>query len=870
MSKDTTPLMRQYLGIKKNYSDCILFFRMGDFYEMFYEDAKIAARTMNVALTSRSKERDEPMCGVPYHALTTYLSRMVNAGFKVAICEQVEDPKEAKGLVAREVVRVVTPGTLTEDYLLNEKEANNLVALCEEDGLVGLASVDLSTGTFDAQEFDGEKRFEKVMDELVRLAPKEIVVPDSMKNGSPLAGSLENSDLKLEKFDFVNFDSDEARKRLCELLGVSSLEGFGLANRIAAIGAAGGAVGYIAKQSPGGLSSLTSIRYLHAGEEMEMDAATTRNLELVSNLSDGSRDGTLLEVLDRTKTPMGARLLRNRILKPLKKKETILKRQELVTVFFQNFRESASLQAILERVSDFQRASSRIAGKNFNPRDFSSLKNSVALLPGIIGTVKGLDSGVISDLSARWDNLDELRALLEGAVSDNHPATFKDIGFINEGYSAELDELRSFSQKSADAIKDMEQAEKEKTGISSLKFGYNRIHGYYIEITKKHSGKAPDGWIKKQELLNCERYVSPELKEIEEKLATSEERARTMEAKLVEELRDETLKFLTRIGEAAHMVARLDVAVSLAETARLNNYCKPELTENSELYLEASRHPVIERLMTEENFVPNDVTLGDGGETLKIITGPNMAGKSTYLRQSALAVLMAQMGGYIAATSGVVGIADRIFTRVGAQDRLQKGLSTFMVEMVETANILNNATKSSFIILDEIGRGTSTFDGISIAWAVAEHLAHLKARTLFASHYHELTDMAESMEGVANYNVSAKEYHDRLIFMRKIEKGPADKSYGIQVGRLAGLPPAVLESARRVLADLEKMEFAPDGKPALRVKERSREGKKEKEQISLFDARHHPVIDTLKNTDLDNMTPVEALALIDRLKRLLD
>jgi DNA mismatch repair protein MutS len=891
---DLTPLMRQYLDIKKRYTDCILFFRMGDFYEMFFEDAKVAAKAMNIALTSRSKDKDEPMCGLPYHALSTYLARMVSAGHKVAICEQVEDPKEAKGLVKREVVRVVTPGTLTEDYLLDEKIANYLAALSEEKEGVGLAVVDLSTGLFTAREFVGERRYEKIFDELVRLAPREVIVSDSLRNGSKLLEVIDGSDFNFEKLDFLNFDPEEAQKRLHSLLGVSTLEGFGMEGRVSAVSAAGGAVGYIERQSPASLEAVTSIKYLHSGEEMEMDGASIRNLELVSNLADGSSEGTLISILDRTRTPMGARLLREWIVKPLKNLSAIQKRQSVVTSFFDNFRESATLQSVLEKVSDFERASGRIAGKNFNPRDFSSLANSLSRLPEVLGAVEALGGEGLSEILNGWDNLEDLSAVLEKAVNVSHPATFKEQGFIKDGYNADLDEVRSFCRSGADTIKEMEQAEKKTTGISSLKFGFNRIYGYYIEVTKKNIDKVPVGWIKKQSLVNCERYVSPQLKEVEEKLTGSEERALALETELVEGLRGEVIRRLARVAKSAELTARLDVAVSLSETARLKNYCAPELTEGDELELVESRHPVIESLMTEENFVPNDVRLDGADETFLIITGPNMAGKSTYLRQAALAVLMAQMGGYVAAHSAKIGVADRIFTRVGAQDRLQKGLSTFMVEMVETSNILNNATERSFVILDEIGRGTSTFDGVSIAWAVAEFLAEKGVRTLFATHYHELTDLAATQKGVANYNVSAKEYDDRLIFMRKVEEGPADKSYGIQVGRLAGLPSEVLKTARRVLADLERMEFGADGKPTLKSEHFKESDPAGKNQISLFEnaprsrrgdddafsdasdgaqgtqPSRHPVMDELLGIDINNVTPVEALKILNRLKELIN
>ncbi len=858
--------MRQYTAIKKNYPDCLLFFRMGDFYELFQEDAKIAAKALNVALTSRSKTKNEPMCGVPYHSLATYLERAVRAGHKVAICEQVEDPRQAKGIVKREVVRVVTPGTLTEDYLLDEKEPNYLASISVGSDSLGLAVIDLSTGTFLAREFDGDKRIEKLIDDIARFSPKEVIVPDEIGTGNKrLLDALDMAGLRCEPLDAFYFSPEEAVRELTTTLGVGTLEGFGLSGKRDAVGAAGAAVSYIRRNSPSSLGAVDSIRFVPADEGMEIDAASVRNLELVSNLSNGSREGTLIEIIDQTKTGIGARLLRERVVKPLTGKDAILKRLSLVTAFFEDFASCGEIRNILSGMSDFERAFGRIAGKNFNPRDFSSLCYSLELLPKILEALGIMLDSSIKELAKEWDNVEELASLLQKAVNRSHPATFREVGFINDGYNAELDELRSFVRNVTGTIKGMEETEKIKTGIPSLKFSYNKIYGYFIEITKKHADKVPESYIRKQSLVNCERFVSQELKELEEKLAGADEKSKELEARLIDKLRLETLKYLPRVRKAAKLTAKLDISAGLAETARLNDYSLPEITEGRELELESSRHPVIERLMIEETFVPNDISIGKESRHLMIITGPNMAGKSTYLRQVALAVLMAQIGSYVAAKKAVIGIADRIFTRVGAQDRLQKGLSTFMVEMVETANILNNATERSFVILDEIGRGTSTFDGVSIAWAVAEFLAKRKTRTLFATHYHELTDLTATQDGVANFNVSAREYKDKLVFMRKLEEGPADKSYGIQVARLAGLPKEVLESSKRLLAELEKMEYGSDGKPVLKAQDPT-----DDKQFSLFDARSHPVVDALRDADIDSMTPLEALNLINKMRDMLD
>ncbi|MBI5637680.1 MAG: DNA mismatch repair protein MutS [Nitrospinae bacterium] len=860
-----TPLMRQYMAIKKNYPDCVLFFRMGDFYEMFFEDAVAASRILNIALTSRDKGADgkekTPMCGVPYHALEAYLGKMVKHGQKVAICEQMEDPALAKGIVKREVVRVVTPGTLTEDWLLDEKSSNFLAAVAPGEKGIGFAAADLSTGNFTAREFEGPRAVDALMDELARLMPKEVLVPHDAGGG--LLEML--GDYRVEKLDFLAFDTDESTRRLQEQFDVSTLEGFGLHGRGLAVSAAGGIVHYVKKNAAEVLASLHTIRWVKSGGEMELDAATLRNLEILQNIGEGSVDGTLVAVLDKTRTAMGGRLLREWMVKPLKDRETILQRQAAVTAFFSDPSTAENFRARLANVDDFERAITRIAGKSFNPRDFSSLQRSLAALPALREEAAKLPGYAIAAILAEWDDVAELADLLDRAVSPSHPATFKDVGFMREGFSKELDELRGFRDNATESIRKLEEKERAATGISTLKVGYNKIYGYYIEITHRNIDKAPANYIRKQSLVNCERFVSPELKEIEEKLLSSDERAKQLEAKLVEELRAAAAGYIKRVRGAAGVIARLDVASALAEGARLYGYCAPEMLDTDELALEESRHPVIERLMTEENFVPNNIAMEGERERLMVITGPNMAGKSTYLRQVALAVLMAQMGGYVAAKSARIGIADRIFTRVGAQDRLQKGLSTFMVEMVETANILNNATGRSVVILDEIGRGTSTFDGISIAWAVAEFLARLKARTIFATHYHELTDLAFTEPGVANYNVTVKEQRERLVFLRKVEPGPADKSYGIQVARLAGLPKEVLKRAKAVLKQLEKMELDADGRPALKGADMG-----EGLQVPLFTAPIHPVVEGLRETDIDNMTPLDALNYLHHLKEKLE
>jgi DNA mismatch repair protein MutS len=853
--------MRQYLGIKRNYPDCVLFFRMGDFYEMFFEDAKTASRALNIALTSRDKdgETKTPMCGIPYHALAAYLGKMVRAGHKVAICEQMEDPKQAKGIVKREVVRVVTPGTVTEDYLLDEKRANYLCAVSVGADGAGLSTADLSTGRFTTREFAGAKWREELGGELARIQPGEILVSADLAPENGLFAELNG--FKVEKMDSLAFDEEEARKTLAGRLGVATLDGFGLAGKSLAVSSAGAVLMYVKKNSPDALNSLDSISLLHSGGEMELDSATLRNLEILQNLSDGGREGTLVDALDGTMTSMGARLFRERLVKPLTDAGAIMERQGLVTSFFENQAVRGEFLRILRDVGDFERCVGRIAGKNFTPRDFSSLLSSLTKLPRLQKEAELLNGEKIKSLLLAWDNVEELARLLSTAVNPDHPATFKEPGFIRSGYSAELDGMRAFRENFVSAIRAMEADAREATGINTLKIGYNKIYGYYIEVTNKHAEKVPPNYIRKQSLVNCERFVSPELKEMEEKLVSSEEKIKILEDSLVVELRGKTLAHLRRTRSAADLVAQLDVSAALADVAARRDYCAPEITDGAELYLEDSRHPVIEQIMTEENFVPNDVGMTDGEPRLMVITGPNMAGKSTYLRQVALAALMAQTGGYVAAKSARLGVADRIFTRVGAQDRLQKGLSTFMVEMVETANILNNATGKSLVILDEIGRGTSTFDGISIAWAVAEFLARVGARTIFATHYHELTDLALTEPGVSNHNVSVKEYREHLVFLRKVEPGPADKSYGIQVARLAGLPKDVLKRARAVLRQLEKMEFGADGRPSL-----SGADAKDEPQVSLFDARRHPALESLRDADLNGMTPLEAMNFLQRLK----
>jgi DNA mismatch repair protein MutS len=796
--------MKQYFSIKEKYHDAIVLFRLGDFYEMFGEDAKTASRILQIALTSRDKSKDEPvpMCGVPYFSVDSYITKLIKAGHKVAICEQMEDPKLAKGIVQRDVVRVITPGTHIPEQ---PKENAYIMGIFSYQNICGIAIADLSTGEFLVYETD-----KSVEDEIGRYEPREILCPGSMKDNIHYQEAFQG--IYVSYYDDWHFDYTESYKTLLRYFKVSSLDGYGCDGMNAAISAAGALVSYLEETQR--ILTFKRISVVNQTEYMFLDAATKKNLEIIHNLKDGLVEGSLLWVLDETLTPMGGRFLRSAVTKPLLSIPEIKKRHDAVETIFEDYELREDLRATFRKIQDMERLTSRVISRTAGPRDLTALKSSIEYMPKIKKFLISSENAYIKDIGKSISEFKELVDLINSSIVENPPATPRDGGIIRKGYDRNVDELRNVSFHGKDFITKLEAEERQRTGISSLKVGFNKIFGYYIEITKPNLHLVPDDYIRKQTLANCERFITEDLKEYETKVLGAEDRLKELEYEIFHGILEKIQKYANELLDTSAHIAMIDFLTSLAVVAKRYGYTKPEITDDDLIEITGGRHPVIERLLitrsissSDEKFIPNNAFINCSNSRLLIITGPNMAGKSTYMRQIALIVLMAQIGSFVPAESAKIGIVDRIFTRIGALDFITRGQSTFMVEMIETANILNNATLKSLILLDEVGRGTSTFDGISIAWAVAEYLVNnIKARTLFATHYHELTDLALNMEGIENYNVVVKEWGDEVIFLRKIEKGPADKSYGIQVGRLAGLPESVIEKAKVILDELEKKE----------------------------------------------------------------
>ncbi len=852
---ELTPLMKQYFSIKEKYKDAIVFFRLGDFYEMFGEDAEKASKILQIALTSRDRSKDNPipMCGVPYFASETYIAKLVKAGYKVAVCEQMEDPKDAKGIVERDIVRVITPGTHTPE---NPKENAYIVSIFPFAGIHGIAIADISTGEFSLFETNKD-----IQDELYRFEPREILIPQSLSEDLYYRERLDSFFITF--YEDWYFDYSEAYKLLLKHLHVSSLEGFGCDNMNAAICSAGALVNYI-EETQKDTFRLKKIFPLRQENFMFLDATTQRNLELTHNLRDGSSDNTLLWVLDQTLTPMGGRFLRASVLKPLLDIKKIRERQDAVEYLYEDFEKLESLRTSLRKIQDIERLSLKIDSGTANARDLIAIKNSISYLPKIKHILASTRNSYLKFLSEEISELTTIKELIEKSIIETPPSTLKEGGIIKTGFNSEIDALRNISQNAKEFISKLEQKEKEKTGINSLKISYNKVFGYYIEITKSNLHMVPENYIRKQTLVGGERFITPELKEYESKVLGSEERLKALEYQIFQGILKEISKETNLISKSASAIAILDFLASLAVVAKRYNYVKPHIVENGILDIADARHPVIERIQTDERFIPNSIYMDNSDERLLIITGPNMAGKSTYMRQVALIVIMAQTGSFVPASEAKIGIADRIFTRIGASDFLTKGQSTFMVEMIEVANITHNATSKSLIILDEVGRGTSTFDGISIAWAVAEYILNsLRARTLFATHYNELTELALTHDGVRNYNIAVKEWGDEIIFLRRIEKGPADKSYGIQVARLAGLPDSIIKRAKEVLANLEKEELNETGVPRFAGKK----SKKGSIQLDLFSSATDGVISDLKSIDINKLTPEKALKKLIEIKK---
>jgi DNA mismatch repair protein MutS len=843
MSDEVTPIRQQYLDVKRQHPESILFFRLGDFYETFDQDAEIAARELDIVLTSRAvaKGMRIPMAGIPYHAVESYLARLIDKGYHVAICEQLGDEPGKNGLFTREVVRVVTPGTIVEPGMLQGDRNNYLLSLVIQDDRAGLAVVDITTGEFTATEIAGPEMSGNLRGEVLRLRPVELLLPEPVALPDGIPGSQ-------TRWTAWRFEYNRCLDKLKSHFGVASLEGFGLRGMNTAVRAAGALLQYLEETQPAALKLLTSLSTYSLSEFMTLDAATRRNLELTETIRQNTVEGSLLNVLDLTVTPMGKRLIRQWVSKPLLDPAVIRTRQESIAYLIDQGVLRAELRGDLRVLSDLERLTNRIISGHAMPHDLTAVAATLRCLPKI----RGLFGDLTPALQAVMEHLRPCQgelALLDAAISDDPPATLQNTGVIRPGYSAELDGVIEASRHAREWIANLEAVERERSGIKTLKVGYNKVFGYYIEISRGAANNAPSDYIRKQTLVNAERFITPEMKEYEALVLNAEERIHEIETRLFRQVCAEIANASRALLDTARALAELDVLASLAEVAALHNYIRPDISTDTILEIRDGRHPVVERGLKSERFVPNDSTF-EGGEVVRIITGPNMAGKSTFLRQVALIVLMAQMGSFVPAAYAHIGLVDRIFTRIGAQDEIHAGQSTFMVEMIETANILNHATPRSLLVLDEIGRGTSTYDGLSIAWAVVEFIHNhprLRARTLFATHYHELTQLSELLPGVRNYNVAVSEAEGHVVFLHKIVPGGTDRSYGIHVAQLAGMPKPVIQRASEILAQLE----ASSGK-AVKINPNL------PQQMSLF-PETNPLVDDLKELDVNALSPIEAL-----------
>lgn len=870
---DTTPLMRQYNDIKARNPGTVLLYRMGDFYELFNDDAKIASKVLGLTLTSRNHGGTDntPLAGFPFHALERYANRLVKAGYKIAICEQTEDPKLAKGLVKRDVVEVITAGTATEDSYIEEKANNFIVCVHVLNKKAGIALCDLSTGLFQVEELSCDD----IEKELVRIDPSEILLSDI--DDEKLLKVIHDSFFRIviSRYDSWKFDFPNAQSAITDHFKIVSVESLGLEGYEAGICASGALLLYLKEQKKNDLAHITAITPRGLSDVAELDPATIRNLELLQSMRNEDSDGTLISVLDKTSTAMGARLLKRWITNPLTNIDAITQRLDCVEYFKKDVFNRSEIELLLKRVADIERLIGRISFERANARDLISLKNSLENFPKIISSLSNVKLKYIQELVASLNGFEPLAQKIGETIAENPPLSIRDGGIIKDGISAQLDEIRDAAVNGKQWIAKLQETERARTGISSLKVGYNKVFGYYIEISKSNVDLAPENYIRKQTLVNGERYITPELKDMESKVLGAQERLSNLEYELFVNIRKEIASECARIQKAADAVAVLDNFISMGHLAAQYQYVRPIITNTGDLVIKDGRHPVVERMTSVEQFIPNDTEIIKKESQILLITGPNMAGKSTYLRQNALIAIMAQMGSFVPASFAQIGVVDKFFTRVGASDRLARGQSTFLVEMIEVANILNNSTDNSLILLDEVGRGTSTFDGISIAWAVAEYLHETsgkRGRTLFATHYHELAEMALLYPRIKNLHIKVKEWNDQIIFLRKIDVGSCDHSYGIQVARLAGVPRKVIIRAREIMANLENMELTPDHKPVLA---RHHEEARAQKQIDLFsgvqlnvmDAVHAEVLNQLQNLDIDGLTPLDALNLISELKK---
>ena len=864
-----SPMMQHYLQTKEEYPDCILFYRLGDFYEMFFEDAKIVSRELELTLTGKSCGQEEraPMCGVPFHAYESYMNRLVAKGYKVAICEQMEDPKQAKGMVRREVIRVVTPGTNINEQALDEGKNNYIMCIVSLSDQFGVATADITTGDFFVTEVDSKRR---LLDEIYKFSPTEVVCNEAL-----FMSGLDIDDLKnrvgivLYSLENWYFDDSLCENTLKEHFRVNSLEGLGLADLECGMIASGSLLKYLYETQKNSLEQISAIHPYTTGKFMVLDSSTRRNLELVETLREKAKRGSLLWVLDKTKTAMGARMLRSFVEQPLIEKEEIEGRLDAIEELIQRAIDREELREYLNPVYDLERLLTRITYQSANPRDLTAFKSSIGMIPHIRGILLELQSKEIQGICEDMDTLEDLYTLIDAAIEEEPPITVREGGIIKDGYHEEIDRLREAKSQGKNWLAELEAKEREKTGIKNLKIKFNKVFGYYLEVTNSFKDLVPDYYTRKQTLTNAERYITPELKEMEDMILGAEDKLVQLEYELFRELREQIAKNVVRIQKTAKALAKIDVFASLALISEQNHYCRPSLNQNGRIDIKNGRHPVVEKMINNDMFIANDTYLDNQKNRISVITGPNMAGKSTYMRQTALIVLMAQIGCFVPAETADIGIVDRIFTRVGASDDLASGQSTFMVEMTEVANILRNATGNSLLILDEIGRGTSTFDGLSIAWAVVEHISNPKllgAKTLFATHYHELTELEGKLDNVNNYCIAVKEKGDDIVFLRKIVKGGADKSYGIQVAKLAGVPDSVIERAKEIAEELGRHDIV-DFTEILSNKKNSATKKKKEHldevdltQMSLFDAvNDNDIIEELKEIDVGNLTPIEAL-----------
>lgn len=869
MSNELTPMMKQYMQTKEEYKDCILFYRLGDFYEMFFDDALTASKELEITLTGKNCGLEEraPMCGIPYHAVDSYLNRLVSKGYKVAICEQVEDPKTAKGIVKREVIRVVTPGTNLDTQGLDETKNNYIMCIVYMADRYGLSVADVTTGEYLVTELDSQT---KLMDELYKFMPSEIVCNEAFyMSGLDLDDLKNRLHMAIYSLEAWYFDDALCRETLQEHFKVASLEGIGLSDYECGMIASGALLKYLEETQKNSLSHMSRLTRYATGNYMVLDSATRRNLELVETLREKQKRGSLLWVLDKTKTAMGARTLRKYVEQPLIDKESIVKRLDAVAELKDNAICREEIREYLNPVYDLERLVGKITYQSANPRDLIAFQSSLSMLPSVKCILKDMESDLLKEIYEELDPLEELCDLVGRAIQEEPPLAMKEGGIIKDGYNEEVDRLRKAKSEGKNWLADLETKEREKTGIKNLRIRYNKVFGYYLEVTNSFKDLVPDYYTRKQTLANAERYIIPELKELEDTILGAEDKLCALEYELYCEVRNTIAAELTRIQRTAKAVAKLDVIASLALVAERNNYVRPKINEKGVIDIRDGRHPVVEKMIPNDMFIANDTYLDDKKQRISIITGPNMAGKSTYMRQAALIVLMAQLGSFVPASSANIGLVDRIFTRVGASDDLASGQSTFMVEMNEVANILRNATSKSLLILDEIGRGTSTFDGLSIAWAVVEYISNSKllgAKTLFATHYHELTELEGKISNVNNYCIAVKEKGDDIVFLRKIVKGGADKSYGIQVAKLAGVPDPVINRAKEIVEELVTADITGKVKDiAVQGSETKKKTQKKLDEVdltqfSLFDTvKDDDVLKELKELDISHMTPMDAM-----------